>query len=195
MGPSCQYSWFDDKGLHSRYHGSGIELSLGSVAGASLGLSVMMPALVRARSQASRITSASNLKLIALSCRIYAEDNDGKFPPNLEDLIEKTNLSPKSLESALKPKGFDGPSYIYIAGQTTAMEPGNVVAYDNPAFMSEGVNVLFMDGHVQWMKLEAFLRELEATYKRLGREMPQIKFKGSKQPVPVEETKPVPSPQ
>jgi len=194
MGPSCQYSWFDDKGLHSRYHGSGIELSLGSVAGVSLGAGVMMPALARARSQGRRAASGAHLKQIGMGCLMYANDNDGNLPPSIATLAEKPYLSGAVLESPSRPKDFEGPSYIYVDRQTTAMGVGNIVAYENPAFLTDGTNVLFLDCHVEWMKPEAFLRKLEATYKRLGREMPQIKFKGSKQPVPVEETKPVPAP-
>jgi prepilin-type processing-associated H-X9-DG protein len=126
---------------------------------------------------------------------MYADDNDGNLPPSIGTLAEKPYLSGGVPEAPSRPKDFEGPSYVYVDRQTTAMDPGNIVAYENPAFMSEGVNVLFMDGHVEWMKPEAFLRELEATYKRLGREMPQIKFKGSSSTAPVEETKPVPVPQ
>jgi len=177
MGPSIQYSWFDDKGLHSLYRGSGIEVSAGSMAGVALGMGIAMPALARTRQIAFRLYAGTNLSGIGKACLIYANDYDDKLPPNLEELIEKAELSPKSLESKSKPKDFDGPSFIYIAGQTTSDDPANVVAYENPAFLSEGTNVLFMDGHVEWMKPEAFLSELEATYKRLGREMPEVKFK------------------
>jgi prepilin-type processing-associated H-X9-DG protein len=57
------------------------------------------------------------------------------------------------------------------------MYPGNIVAYENPEFRSDGVNVLFLDSHVEWMKPDNFLRELEETNERLGRQMPEIKFK------------------
>ncbi|MBN2136774.1 MAG: hypothetical protein JW720_03105 [Sedimentisphaerales bacterium] len=177
LGPSVQYSWFDDKGLNSIYRGSGLEISAGSVAGAALGVGVLMPALSRTRQVAIRMQSGTNLSGIGKACLIYANDYDGKLPPNLEELIEKCELSPKCLESAFKPKDFDGPSYIYIAGQTTSMDPRNIVAYDNPAFMSEGVNVLYMDSHTEWTKPDEFLKDLEATYKRLGREMPEVKFR------------------
>jgi len=70
--------------------------------------------------------------------------------------VEKADLSPKCLESRRKPPGFDGPSYIYIAGQTVAMEPGNIVAYDNPEFCSDKINVLYMDGHVAAETREKF---------------------------------------
>lgn len=178
MGPSIQYSWFDDKGLHSLYRGSGVEVSAGSMAaGVALGTGMLVPALTRVREQARRVASANNLKQIGLGCFMYAADNDGNLPASIGTLVEKPYLSGGILETPSKPKDFDGPSYIYVDGQTTAMEPGNVVAYENPAFLTDGTNVLFMDGHVQWMKPEAFLSELEATYKRLGREMPEVKFK------------------
>ncbi|MCK4293133.1 MAG: DUF1559 domain-containing protein, partial [Planctomycetes bacterium] len=170
------------------------EVSLGSVAGAGLGVGIMMPALTRARGQARRVVSASNLKQIAVVLHMYAEDHDGRFPKDMQEAKPYYNDS-KILESPHKPNGFDGPSYIYIAGQTTAMEPGNIIAYENPAFSSEGLNVLFMDGHVEWMKTDAFLSALEETYKRLGREMPEIKFKEPNRIVPVEELEPIPVPE
>ena len=108
---------------------------------------------------------------------IYANDYDDKFPPNLQELIEKCELSPQTLESKRKPKGFTGPSYIYITGQDVSMPPGNIVVYENPTYCTDGINVLFLDSHVQWMKTDEFLRELKETYQRLGREMPEIKFK------------------
>ncbi|GAH52106.1 unnamed protein product, partial [marine sediment metagenome] len=102
MGPSCQYAWFDAEGLRSQYRGSGVEVSLGSVAGAGLGAGIMMPALARTRQIAKRLQSGTNLSAIGKACLIYANDYDDKLPPNLEELIEKAELSPKTLESKLK---------------------------------------------------------------------------------------------
>lgn len=177
MGPSIQYSWFDDKGLHSVYRGSGVEVSAGSIAGVALGMGIAMPAIARTRQIAYRLYAGTNLSCIGMSCQIYAADHDDKLPPNLEDLLDKAELTPKSLESKSKPKDFDGPSFIYIAGQTTSDDPGNIVAYENPAFLSEGTNVLYLDSHVEYVKPDEFLRELKATYERLGKEMPEVKFR------------------
>ncbi|MHC4356267.1 MAG: hypothetical protein ACYS0H_26485, partial [Planctomycetota bacterium] len=177
VGPSSQYSWFDDRGLRFRYRGAGIEPSVGGVAGVALGMGVLMPALARTRQIAFRMVSASNLSAIGKASLIYANDYDDQFPPNLQGLVDKAELPPEMLESKRKPKNFDGPSYIYVPGQNTSMDPGNIVAYENPGFGSDGVNVLFLDSHVEWMKPDNFLRELEETYERLGREMPEIKFK------------------
>ncbi len=177
MGPSCQYSWYDAQGLRSYYRGAGIEQSIGAVAGGAFGLGIMMPALARTRQQAFRMVSATNLKGIGKAMFLYANDYDDKFPPNLQELIEKCDLTPKTLESKRKPKDFAGPSYIYVTGQNTSMYPGNITVYENPAYCTDGINVLFLDGHVQWMKPDEFIKELKETYKRLDREMPEIKFK------------------
>lgn len=176
MRPSCQYSWFDERGLRSRYRGAGVEVSMGTVAGGALGLGIMMPALVRTRQIAFRMVSGTNLSAIGKSAIIYSVDNNDQLPSDLQVLVGKANLPAGMLESKRKPKDFAGPAYIYVAGQNTSMYPGNVLAYENPAYCSDGINVLLLDSHVEWMKPEEFLRELRATYKRLGREMPEIRF-------------------
>jgi len=179
IGPSVQYAWFDDQALRWRYRGWGIDPGLGVVAGGALGIGIAVPAVARTRQIARRVSSGTNLSEIAKACLIYANEHDDKLPPSLEALAEESYLAPESLESASKPRDFDGPSFIYVAGQTVEMDPGNIVAYENPAFLSDGTNVLYLDGHVQWIKPDEFLQDLEATYKRLGREMPKIKFKQS----------------
>jgi prepilin-type processing-associated H-X9-DG protein len=64
-------------------------------------------------------------------------------------------------------------SYVYITGQSAVNDVRNVVVYER-IIGDEGTNVLFLDAHVEWMKLDAFKRALQATYERLGRadEMP-----------------------
>jgi len=177
MQPSLEYSYADAAGFHSHYQGSGLEVSLRGVAGAALGAGIAMPALARSRQMAVRMTSATNLSGIGKACLIYANDHDDKLPPNLEVLVDEVDLSPKSLESKRRPKNFDGPSYVYIPGQTVDMYPGNIVAHEDPRYCEDGLNVLFLDSHVEFMKPEMFREELKATYERLGREMPEIRFK------------------
>ena len=123
------------------------------------------------------MTSGTNLAEIGKACLIYANDHEDKFPPNLEVLVEEDYISAKTLESKRKPDDFEGPSYVYIPGQTTAMYPGNILVYEDPRYCSDGVNVLFLDSHVEFMKPDDFRRELRETYERLGREMPEILFR------------------
>jgi len=180
MGPSCQYSWFNAKGLRSHYHGAGIEPSLGAVAGGAIGAGVLMPALARTRQQARRTVSMSNLKQLGLAVIMYADEHDGKLPDSFEQAKQYYNDA-KVLESPLKPKDFAGPSYIYVSGHSMKAQSPNwqIVAYENPEYCQDDITTLFLDGHVERMQKDNFLEMLEATYKQLGKEMPEIKFKGS----------------
>jgi len=175
MGPSCQYCWFDAKGLHSHYRGAGIEPSLGAVAGGAAGAGILMPALARARLQARNAVSMSNLKQLGLAVIMYSDDHDGTLPDNFEQ-AKKYYGDPKVLESPLKPKGFAGPSYIYVSGHSLKAESParQIVIYENPEYCQDTINALFLDGHVERMQRGRFRETLEATYKQLGREMPEI---------------------
>ncbi|HNY77515.1 MAG: DUF3352 domain-containing protein [Sedimentisphaerales bacterium] len=177
MQPACEYGYARPDGFYSHYRGTGLEVSLRGVAGGALAAGVLMPSLARTRQLAFRMTSGTNLSSIGKACLIYANDHEDELPPNLEALVTEAELPAQCLESKRKPADFDGPSYVYIAGQTTAMYPGNIVAYEDTRYCTEGVNVLFLDSHVEFMKPGQFRQELKATYERLGREMPEIRFR------------------
>ena len=177
MGPTCQYSWFDDRGLRSRYRGPGLEPSLGGIAGAAVGAGILMPAMARARHQARNVASMANLKNLGLAMHMYADDHDGKFPDGFEQMRDYYKNS-RFLESPQKPTDFEGPSYIYVKGHSTkAGSPYKmIIVYENPEYLRDNIPVLFLDGHVEKMSQDRFIEALERTYKQLGREMPEIKF-------------------
>jgi len=176
MKPSLRYSYWASDGLHTVYRGPGVELSQMSVSKVALGMGILMPALARTRQLAFRMTSGTNLVGIGRTCHHHAENHGGKLPPDLKTLVTEAGLAAMCLESKLKPKDFAGPSYVYVPGQDLSMDPQNVVAYDNPEFCLEGVNVLFLDGHVVFMKPEPFRQAMEATCRRLNRVVPEIRF-------------------
>src|SRR5947209_19928814 len=43
--------------------------------------SMLLPALARAKESANRIKCVNNLKQIELALKLYADDNDGLYPP------------------------------------------------------------------------------------------------------------------
>jgi prepilin-type processing-associated H-X9-DG protein len=55
-----------------------------------------------------------------------------------------------------------------------------IVLYENPEYQSEGTNVAYCDGHVEWKKPEEFIKALRATYEKLGKPMPTVEFKKEK---------------
>ncbi len=171
MGPSVNYSYYGSDGLYSYVRGPGIEVALATVAGGAVGAGVAMPAMAKAREQARFVASMNNLKQIGLALHMYAEDNDGKFPADLEN-AKRYYPNAKILESPRKPGHFDGPSYVYIPDQSVKADPRNIVAYENPEYAWDDLAVLFLDGHVEKMSSDRFQSELEATYERLGRPMP-----------------------
>ena len=177
MKPSCRARWLGADGLYTQYQGPGLEVSLSSVAGAGVAMGVALPALAKARDQARNAASMSNLKQIGLGLHMYGKDHQDNLPADLEQAKSYWGNA-RVLESPRKPKDSAGPSYIYIPGQSLSMNPGNMVAYENPEFSADSLNVLFLDGHVERMKPDAFRRELKETYERLGKPMPEVKFKG-----------------
>jgi len=108
---------------------------------------------------------------------MYADDHDGRFAESIEQMREYYGNS-KILESPQRPAGFDGPSYIYVKGHSLdAKSPyRQIVIYENPEYLRDNIPALFLDGHVERMTRDRFVDAIEATYKQLGREMPEIKF-------------------
>jgi prepilin-type processing-associated H-X9-DG protein len=178
--PSVQYSWFDEAGMHSLYKGAGIEPSVGAVAGGAIAAAVALPAMSRARGQAQRVASMSNLKQLSLASIMYAQDNNEQFAANIEQLDKYLgNNSKKVLESPLKPANFNGPSYIYVPGHSSKdKNPASIILiYENPQYCTDKINVAFLDGHVESLTRNNFLEKLKGTYEQLGKPMPEIKFK------------------
>ena len=179
VSPSYYYSWSDDQGIRSHYKGAGIELSLGAVAGGAFGLGIMMPALARVRQQAQGVVSMTNLKQIGLASIMYADDYDGILPSNFEQM-NKYIGNTKILESPLKPKGFSGPSYIYVGGRSikdSKSPEQDILAYENTEYCGDIITTLFLDGHVEKVPKARFLSLIKGTYEALGKPMPEIKFR------------------
>lgn len=156
----------DADGIHHAQVGSA-NAALVGVAAVALGISILLPSLSRARELAKRAVSAANLRGIGQGCYIYANDHDDKFPASLEALIDEGLEVRESLNSPRDEEGVV--SYMYISGQSFSDDVRNVIAYER-LMGDEGTNVLFLDGHVQWISVEAFKRDLLKTYQRLDRE-------------------------
>lgn len=172
LPPSGSTCWQDKDGL--RWHSEGSSVDSSAIAGVAVGAGIAMPALAKARTQAQRVISMNNLKQIGLACILYADAHNGSLPASLQSLVDAGQIPAKVLQSPRGSSAGAKPFYLYLSGQTTQQkDPAlTIVAYEDPDQTREGVNAVFMDGHVEFLRHEAFQKRLEETYKRLGREIP-----------------------
>jgi hypothetical protein len=93
----------------------------------------------------------------------YARDADGVFPADFQTLIANSGLD----EFDFWCPGGDPESedpydcYRYVAGQTTADDPNNVLIYERPGcHEGAGGSVLFLDGRVEFVEPYGRVKDL-----------------------------------
>lgn len=126
-------------------------------------VSILLPALSRARETAKRTVCVSNLHGIGQSVQIYANDNDGWFPPDLQTLVAEGLTAPKGLiclSSGTAPGGAS--DYLYVPGLTEDASANWIVAFDAAAnHNGEGGVVLRVDGSGTFLREPQFSAELK----------------------------------
>src|SRR5688500_4541363 len=194
LSPAAGFSWTDNAGLHfksaSPFPGAEIVMSQGGVvmAAPALMAGVAMPAVARAREQAQRVQSMSNLRQIGMGMMLYANENKGKFPPDLGtvsqmDVPPVIFVSPKSGKT-VPPNVMQGnpeqkkawinqnADYVYVGAGRGVAAPNTadtIVAYEKPEVNhGQGTNVLFADGHVEWMPVPAAMERLQRQQQQKG---------------------------
>lgn len=180
VSPAMAVTWSDPAGWHyqrnSPFFGSGAletVLSPDTVGEGALATSIMLPSLARAREKANQVKCASNLRMIGQGCLLYANDHlreGGIYPASLGELLATQQIGleafvcpsgnvsiPAELQSApMEQKvawvAHNSP-YIYLGkGLKTSCNPEYIIAYEKPeAHGREGSNVLFADGHVEFI--------------------------------------------
>ena len=178
--PASGSIWADDGGIHirSRSPFPGAEtmaqLSITNLylTNAPMMASIMLPSLNRAREAANRIKSSSNLRQIGLACLMYANTNKDKMPPDFNALLHSQEITvdvfinPRtSTARPVPPAGANAADfygnwangeadYVYVgSGKSTNENADHILAYEKPAGLSDGINVLFFDGHVEFMPM------------------------------------------
>jgi len=145
-----------------------------------LWLALGIPSLGAAEEAADRDRSATNLRQLGQGILIYSNENKGKFPADLATVVKSQDLSQEILKSPFGPaKGGATGDIVLLpypnANPMTAQTGREVyVAYDQAALeQGEGTNVLFGDGHVEWVAPEVFKRGLEESKKKAMNLAPQ----------------------
>jgi prepilin-type processing-associated H-X9-DG protein len=186
MAPALSVSWSDDDGQHYRNRSPFPMSSMFTtqqnlyVAQASLMAGILLPSLGRAREVANRTVCSANLIGIHKAMYTYSITHQNRFPNHLGELMMAGKIGPQSLtcpsgagpSEPLPPNNIDWPGwidrnsdYIYVGrGKTAAAAADDVLMYEKMHNHSqgEGVNIMFGDGHVEFLLMEDalyYLRE------------------------------------
>jgi prepilin-type processing-associated H-X9-DG protein len=178
--PCGSASWIDDSGWHFKSIspfpgagalGAGDFMVMTGIGEMSLGVSILLPSLTKARAAADRVKSASDMRQIGQAIMLYANDNKGAYPPDLGTLVKTEQITPQTFVdptsgTAPPPANLTGDDavnwvnansdYEYTgAGKTSSADANTVILYEKSDNGGDGKNVLFADGHVEFMTLDA----------------------------------------
>ncbi|MHB1158057.1 MAG: hypothetical protein ACYC26_14620 [Phycisphaerales bacterium] len=201
VAPAGMFTWADESGFHMRgrspFPGASL---LGTdqnllVSQYAMSLGILLPALGKAREVANRTVSASNERVIVMTCMMYANDHKDAFPGDLSVLVAEGSLTYKTLlhpteknrlNSAPTTVPLTDPkvaewirantSYVYLGGSAN-MAADDIVVYEkpDPRWAREGINIGFGDGHVSWTTWS----QVPAVFKAAGK-TPPIPPQGAK---------------
>lgn len=101
--------------------------------------------------------SMKNVKRMVMACWQYSQQHDGQWPDNLKDLIGQ-GLSADIFVNPTQPDNPD--SYIYIKPADMSSPAQTVVIYEMYDRWNIGINVGFLDGHVEFIRDEQQFKDL-----------------------------------
>jgi prepilin-type processing-associated H-X9-DG protein len=119
-----------------------------------------------------RVVCSSNLRLIGQACQVYSNHHQGRYPTDFATLLAEEDISAEVFlcpwRNTVVPTTYPsswvitGSDYVYAgAGLTTTAPPQAIVAYERPnAHDGEGMNILFADGHFEFIAK----KDLPATF-------------------------------
>jgi prepilin-type processing-associated H-X9-DG protein len=148
---------------------------------AGLVAALMLPAISKARTRARRTADLNNLRQIGLASMMFANDQGGRLPDRIDQLVPKYLADPRILVSPLdrQPQGI-GPeglrtSYVYLGGVQINGEGAAariIVAYTRPGVIPGGRNCLYLDGHVRFVRAPAVPMALKRSFDELMKRRP-----------------------
>ncbi len=108
----------------------------------------------RAAKLAQRVQSAKNMKKILLNCIMYAQEHEDQWPDSLQDL----NVYGLAADDLMNPR-YPGQEigYVYVK-PGSPLSPSQVVLYEKYDSWADGINVGFVDGHVEFVTEESVFK-------------------------------------
>jgi hypothetical protein len=120
---------------------------------------IILPAMAKAREQATRMRSLSSLRQVLLACIVYANDHKNEFPADLKTLLKTADLPAEALRNPRAPEKETG--YVYVRPTKGASAPAEqVVAYEAWDQPPSAIAVGFADGHAEIMEFARFEKAL-----------------------------------
>ncbi len=136
----------------------------------ALAVLVLIPVAQKPRETPLRVICKSNLRQIGLACLMYADDNNGFFPPHFAALVPVYVDNARIFSCNRNPsrwRDFNGgrataasSSYAYVGGLSASAPFEVILAYDRTPHNRAGRYVLFADAHVEWRREKNFQEEL-----------------------------------
>jgi prepilin-type processing-associated H-X9-DG protein len=161
----------------------GLAKIVGVIVIGGMVISVMLPSLCKSRETANVAKCSSNLHHIGLAISLYAQDNGGHYPASLAVLLRDEQITSAVMICPSSNDEVSGAadtaaivadvaaaetnaaghrhclSYVYVGQKlTTATATATtIVAYEPLSnHQSGGTNVLFGDGHAEWIGKDAW---------------------------------------
>lgn len=173
LSPAGSAAWIDDAGYHvksvSPFPGArmlsepGLFAEASAPAVAAIALGVALPAVSHARGDANRARSAAQLRMIGVAVQMHGADKQGQLPSDLGSTVDAGLIQQEALDSPFGDAA--GPDIVYFGNsdlRLDALETFFILAYDDAALTEKGAtNVLFADGHVEWMSGDALQEALK----------------------------------
>lgn len=134
--------------------------------GSALDLAGYGGAMVDAVEKARRLSCMNNLTQIGISLALYRDASDGKWPKNLQVLVEKKYLTQKSLQCpSVNPHRPGVPvEYELVRTEGRNFAETDIIVYDHKDNHKDGRNVLLFNQQTQWLSEDDFK-------KRMGNEL------------------------
>jgi prepilin-type processing-associated H-X9-DG protein len=151
--------------LTPQVQGSQLVTSLDAKQMNELAVAMREP-VARARQQAMRVRSMSNMRQILMTCMMSMNENKGQWPADmkaLEAAVAKYARGQNAKMILANPnRPGVAPAYVYIKPAQKQPDPQTVVLYESHKEFGEGVNVGFADGHVEFINRKERFDELLA---------------------------------
>lgn len=129
-------------------------------------IGILLPAIGKARQSARQLRSSVHITQMSVALHTYASANEDWFPESTDGLDRLVALGLLNSQSLASPHaGSSGVvSYIYLPPAASITEYDNpeqvIVVYENPAIVPRGLNVLYLDGHMEIMSEPELNRRL-----------------------------------